>query len=172
MSAPIELALEDLAPSGQRARRAFGESPLAPPEAHRVQRPPAAAGDFDTAWRPADGASCGGLWDPADQRRAARNDLPTLPWMPGRTGSPRTWIARPSTSASRPWTRPQPHGGYHGGPRANPHFRYLVDRRSRQTSSPLQPDDPVLPRFADLPVWFAERGQVVCSLPLPQAQRR
>jgi radical SAM/Cys-rich protein len=51
----------------------------------------------------------------------------------------------------------------------NPHFRYLVNQcvsRGKHVIDRCNLTILLLPRFADLPVWFAERGvEVVCSLP-------
>ncbi len=56
-----------------------------------------------------------------------------------------------------------------GAPELNPHFRYLVDqcvRRGRHVIDRCNLTILLVPRFADLPVWFAERGvEVVASLP-------
>jgi radical SAM/Cys-rich protein len=56
-----------------------------------------------------------------------------------------------------------------GAPELNPHFRYLVDEcvaRGRHVMDRCNLTVLLLPRFADLPGWFAERGvEVVCSLP-------
>jgi len=56
-----------------------------------------------------------------------------------------------------------------GAPELNPHFRYLVDQcvsRGKHVIDRCNLTVLLLPRFADLPVWFAERGvEVVCSLP-------
>ena len=56
-----------------------------------------------------------------------------------------------------------------GAPELNPHFRYLVDQcvaRGKHVIDRCNLTVLLLPRFADLPEWFAERGvEVVCSLP-------
>jgi radical SAM/Cys-rich protein len=56
-----------------------------------------------------------------------------------------------------------------GAPELNPHFRYLVDQcvsRGKHVIDRCNLTILLVPRFADLPVWFAERGvEVVCSLP-------
>jgi radical SAM/Cys-rich protein len=56
-----------------------------------------------------------------------------------------------------------------GAPELNPHFRYLVDAcvaRGKHVMDRCNLTVLLLPRFADLPQWFAERGvEVVCSLP-------
>jgi radical SAM/Cys-rich protein len=56
-----------------------------------------------------------------------------------------------------------------GAPELNPHFRYLVDQcvaRGKHVMDRCNLTVLLLPRFADLPAWFAERGvEVVCSLP-------
>ena len=56
-----------------------------------------------------------------------------------------------------------------GAPELNPHFRYLVDQcvaRGKHVIDRCNLTILLLPRFADLPAWFAERGvEVVCSLP-------
>jgi radical SAM/Cys-rich protein len=56
-----------------------------------------------------------------------------------------------------------------GAPELNPHFRYLVDQcvaRGKHVIDRCNLTILLLPRFADLPEWFAERGvEVVCSLP-------
>ena len=56
-----------------------------------------------------------------------------------------------------------------GAPELNPHFRYLVDQcvsRGKHVIDRCNLTILLLPRFADLPIWFAERGvEVVCSLP-------
>jgi len=56
-----------------------------------------------------------------------------------------------------------------GAPELNPHFRYLVDRcvdRGKHVIDRCNLTILLLPRCADLPGWFAERGvEVVCSLP-------
>ncbi len=56
-----------------------------------------------------------------------------------------------------------------GAPELNPSFRYLVDesvKRGRRVMDRCNLTILLLPRFADLPAWFAERGvEVVCSLP-------
>ena len=56
-----------------------------------------------------------------------------------------------------------------GAPELNPHFRYLVDQcvsRGMHVIDRCNLTVLLLPRFAGLPVWFAEREvEVVCSLP-------
>jgi radical SAM/Cys-rich protein len=56
-----------------------------------------------------------------------------------------------------------------GAPELNPHFRYLVDQcaaRGKHVIDRCNLTVLLLPRFADLPGWLAERGvEVVCSLP-------
>ncbi|MCB9539037.1 MAG: arsenosugar biosynthesis radical SAM protein ArsS [Myxococcales bacterium] len=56
-----------------------------------------------------------------------------------------------------------------GAPELNPHFRYLVDQavaRGKHVIDRCNLTVLLLPRFHDLPRWFAERGvEVVCSLP-------
>jgi radical SAM/Cys-rich protein len=56
-----------------------------------------------------------------------------------------------------------------GAPELNPHFRYLVDQaaaRGKHVIDRCNLTVLLLPRFADLPAWLAERGvEVVCSLP-------
>ena len=56
-----------------------------------------------------------------------------------------------------------------GAPELNPHFRYLVDQcvaRGKHVVDRCNLTVLLLPRFADLPEWFAARGvEVVCSLP-------
>lgn len=56
-----------------------------------------------------------------------------------------------------------------GAPELNPHFRYLVDecvKRGKHVIDRCNLTILLLPRCADLPQWFAERGvEVVCSLP-------
>jgi radical SAM/Cys-rich protein len=56
-----------------------------------------------------------------------------------------------------------------GAPELNPHFRYLVEecvRRGKHVMDRCNLSVLLLPRCADLPEWFAERGvEVVCSLP-------
>jgi len=56
-----------------------------------------------------------------------------------------------------------------GAPELNPHFRYLVDEcvaRGKHVIDRCNLTILLVPRFADLPGWFAERGvEVVCSLP-------
>ncbi len=56
-----------------------------------------------------------------------------------------------------------------GAPELNPHFRYLVEQcvaRGKHVIDRCNLTILLLPRFADLPAWFAERGvEVVCSLP-------
>ena len=56
-----------------------------------------------------------------------------------------------------------------GAPELNPHFRPLVDQclaRGKQVMDRCNLTVLLLPRFADLPEWFAARGvEVVCSLP-------
>ncbi len=56
-----------------------------------------------------------------------------------------------------------------GAPELNPHFRYLVDecvKRGKHVIDRCNLTVLLLPRFRDLPHWFAERGvEVVCSLP-------
>ena len=56
-----------------------------------------------------------------------------------------------------------------GAPELNPNFRYLVDEciaRGKHVIDRCNLTVLLLPRFADLPLWFAERGvEVVCSLP-------
>ena len=56
-----------------------------------------------------------------------------------------------------------------GAPELNPHFRYLVDEcvaRGKHVIDRCNLTVLLLPRNADLPEWFAERGvEVVCSLP-------
>lgn len=56
-----------------------------------------------------------------------------------------------------------------GAPELHPDFRYLVDacvRRGKHVIDRCNLTVLLLPRFADLPEWLAERGvEVVCSLP-------
>ena len=56
-----------------------------------------------------------------------------------------------------------------GAPELNPHFRYLVDAcvaRGKHVIDRCNLTILLLPRFADLPAWLADRGvEVVCSLP-------
>jgi len=56
-----------------------------------------------------------------------------------------------------------------GAPELNPHFRYLVDQcvaRGKHVIDRCNLTILLVPRFADLPEWLAERGvEVVCSLP-------
>ncbi|MDP2305159.1 MAG: arsenosugar biosynthesis radical SAM protein ArsS [Pseudomonadota bacterium] len=56
-----------------------------------------------------------------------------------------------------------------GAPELNPHFRYLVDQciaRGKHVMDRCNLTVLLLPQYADLPDWFAERGvEVVCSLP-------
>lgn len=56
-----------------------------------------------------------------------------------------------------------------GAPELNPHFRYLVDQcvsRGKHVIDRCNLTILLVPRYADLPDWFAERGvEVVCSLP-------
>jgi radical SAM/Cys-rich protein len=56
-----------------------------------------------------------------------------------------------------------------GAPELNPHFRDLVDQcvsRGKHVIDRCNLTILLVPRYADLPVWFAERGvEVVCSLP-------
>jgi radical SAM/Cys-rich protein len=56
-----------------------------------------------------------------------------------------------------------------GAPELNPHFRYLVEEclaRGRHVMDRCNLTILLVPRFADLPRWLAERGvEVVCSLP-------
>jgi radical SAM/Cys-rich protein len=56
-----------------------------------------------------------------------------------------------------------------GAPELNPHFTYLVDQvvaRGKHVLDRCNLTVLLLPRFAHLPVWFAERGvEVVASLP-------
>src|SRR5208282_1885792 len=56
-----------------------------------------------------------------------------------------------------------------GEPELNAHFRYLVDecvKRGKHVMDRCNLTVLLLPRCADLPGWFAERGvEVVCSLP-------
>jgi radical SAM/Cys-rich protein len=56
-----------------------------------------------------------------------------------------------------------------GAPELNPNFRYLVDQcvsRGKHVIDRCNLTILLVPRYADLPVWFAERGvEVVCSLP-------
>jgi len=56
-----------------------------------------------------------------------------------------------------------------GAPELNPHFRYLVDQcvsRGKHVIDRCNLTILLVPRFADLPDWFADRGvEVVCSLP-------
>ncbi len=56
-----------------------------------------------------------------------------------------------------------------GAPELNPHFRYLVDacvERGKHVIDRCNLTVLLLPKYADLPEWFAERKvEVVCSLP-------
>src|SRR5512139_270689 len=56
-----------------------------------------------------------------------------------------------------------------GAPELNPNFRYLVDQcvaRGKHVIDRCNLTILLVPRYADLPLWFAERGvEVVCSLP-------
>jgi radical SAM/Cys-rich protein len=56
-----------------------------------------------------------------------------------------------------------------GAPELNPHFRYLIDQsvaRGKHVIDRCNLTILLLPKFRDLPEWFAERGvEVVCSLP-------
>jgi radical SAM/Cys-rich protein len=59
-----------------------------------------------------------------------------------------------------------------GAPELNPHFRYLVDEaveRGKHVIDRCNLSVLLLPRCADLPAWFGERGvEVVASLPHPR----
>lgn len=61
-----------------------------------------------------------------------------------------------------------------GAPELNPHFRYLVDAciaRGKHVIDRCNLTVLLLPKLADLPQWFAERGvEVVCSLPHHRAR--
>lgn len=56
-----------------------------------------------------------------------------------------------------------------GAPELNPHFRYLVDecvKRGKHVIDRCNLTILLLPKYSDLPEWFAERGvEVCCSLP-------
>jgi radical SAM/Cys-rich protein len=56
-----------------------------------------------------------------------------------------------------------------GAPELNPHFRYLVDecvKRGKHVIDRCNLTVLLLPKYKDLPQWFADRGvEVVCSLP-------
>lgn len=56
-----------------------------------------------------------------------------------------------------------------GAPELNPHFRYLVDeciKRGKHVIDRCNLTILTLPKYKDLPEWFAERGvEVACSLP-------
>ncbi|HEX3036466.1 MAG TPA: arsenosugar biosynthesis radical SAM (seleno)protein ArsS [Thermodesulfobacteriota bacterium] len=56
-----------------------------------------------------------------------------------------------------------------GAPELNPHFRYLIEQcisRGKHVIDRCNLTILLLPRFRDLPEWFAERGvEIVCSLP-------
>lgn len=56
-----------------------------------------------------------------------------------------------------------------GAPELNPHFRYLVDecvKRGKHVIDRCNLTILLLPKYKDLPEWFAERGvEVCCSLP-------
>ncbi len=56
-----------------------------------------------------------------------------------------------------------------GAPELNPHFRYLVDecvKRGKHVIDRCNLTVLLLPKYKDLPTWFAERGvEVACSLP-------
>ena len=59
-----------------------------------------------------------------------------------------------------------------GAPELNPHFRHLVEgarARGRHVIDRCNLTVLLLPRFADLPAWLADRGvELVCSLPHPR----
>jgi len=181
MSAPIELAiLEDLAstesgPKGTKSLRAR-ESPLAPPEAQLrvLNNLPLARGDFDAAltacgwreFRPAPleilqinvgrlcNMTCRHCHVDAGPDRVAEN-------------MDRETVDLCLTALDKTTAHTVDITG--GAPELNPHFRYLVDQcvaRGKHVIDRCNLTILLVPRFADLPVWFAERGvEVVCSLP-------
>jgi radical SAM/Cys-rich protein len=181
MSAPIELAiLEDLAspgsgPKSTKTLRSRGSS-LASPETQLrlLDAVPLESGDFDAAlaacgWselRPASleilqinvgrlcNMTCRHCHVDAGPDRVAENmDRETVDLCLAaldKTGAHTVDITG-------------------GAPELNPHFRYLVDQcvsRGKHVIDRCNLTILLLPRFADLPIWFAERGvEVVCSLP-------
>ena len=181
MGAPIELAvLEEIAspeggPKGTKSLQARGSS-LAPPEAQlRVLNDvPLAYGDFDAAL-----ASCG--W--ADFRPA---DLELLQINVGRLCNMTCRHCHVDAGPDRiaenmdretmdlclaalDKTAAHTVDITGGAPELNPNFRYLVDQcvaRGKHVIDRCNLTILLVPRYADLPVWFAERGvEVVCSLP-------
>ena len=181
MSAPIELAiLEELAsaesgPKGTKSLRAR-ESTLAPPEAQLrvLDDLPLERGDFDAAlaacgWRELRPApleilqinvgrlcnmTCRHCHVDAGPDRVAENmDRETIDLC----------LAALDKTAAHTVDITG------GAPELNPHFRYLVDQcvaRGKHVIDRCNLTILLLPRFADLPAWFAERGvEVVCSLP-------
>jgi|WetSurMetagenome_2_1015567.scaffolds.fasta_scaffold11469_6 radical SAM/Cys-rich protein len=181
MSAPIELAvLEELAstesgPKGTKSLRAR-ESPLAPPEAQlRVLNDlRLARGDFNTAL-----AACG--WP--ELRPAALEILQInvgrlcnmtcrhchVDAGPDRVAENMDRDTVDLCLAALDRTTAHTVDITGGAPELNSHFRYLVDQcvvRGKHVIDRCNLTILLLPRFADLPTWFAERGvEVVCSLP-------
>jgi radical SAM/Cys-rich protein len=181
MGAPPELGvLEELASSesgakGTKSLRARGSS-LAPPEAQLrvLENLPLARGDFDAAL-----ARCG-----HPELRPARLEI--LQINVGRlcnmtcrhchvdAGPDRVVenMDRETVDlclAALDKTAAHTVDITGGAPELNPHFRYLVDQcvaRGKHVIDRCNLTILLLPRFADLPEWLAERGvEVVCSLP-------
>jgi radical SAM/Cys-rich protein len=181
MNPSVERAfLEELAtlasgPKGTRSLRAR-ESPLASPEAQRklLEDLPLAQGDFAATL-----AACG--WH---ELRPARLEILQInvgrlcnmtcrhchvDAGPDRVAENMTRETVDLCLAALDRTDIQTVDITGGAPELNPHFRYLVEqcvRRGKQVIDRCNLTILLLPRFADLPGWFAERGvEVVCSLP-------
>jgi radical SAM/Cys-rich protein len=181
MSAPIELAvLQELASpeSGPRSTKSLQarESPLAPSEAQlRVLNDlPLAQGDFEAAL-----AACGWreFWPaPLEILQINVGRLCNMTCRhchvdagPDRIAENMDRDTVDLCLAALDKTAAHTVDITGGAPELNPHFRYLVDQcvsRGKHVIDRCNLTILLLPRFADLPVWFAERGvEVVCSLP-------
>ena len=181
MGAPLELAvLEELAssesgPKGTKSLRARGSS-LAQPEAQLrvLDNLPLTRGNFDTVL-----ASCG-----HPELRPARLEILQInvgrlcnmtcrhchvDAGPDRVAENMDRETVDLCLAALDKTAAHTVDITGGAPELNPNFRYLVDQcvaRGKHVIDRCNLTVLLLPRFADLPEWFAERGvEVVCSLP-------
>jgi radical SAM/Cys-rich protein len=181
MGAPMELAvLEDLAspgsgPKGIKSLQARGSS-LASPEAQRrvLNELPLERGDFDTAlaacgWRELRPASLGNLQINVGRlcNMACRHCH--VDAGPDRVAENMNRETIDLCLAALDRTAAHTVDITGGAPELNPHFRYLVEQcvaRGKHVLDRCNLTILLIPRFAELPGWLAEREvELVCSLP-------
>jgi radical SAM/Cys-rich protein len=181
MGAPIELAvLEEIAspeggPKGTKSLRAR-ESSLAPPDVQLrlLDSLPLSQGDFDAAL-----AGCGWREFRPSRLEILQINVGRLCNMtcrhchvdagPDRIAENMDRKTIDLCLAALDKTTAHTVDITGGAPELNPNFRYLVDQcvaRGKHVIDRCNLTILLVPRYADLPVWFAERRvEVVCSLP-------